>query len=68
MSLVDFEDAAEKRRAKEARAASTNPDSAAWVAKRHARERWAARLTIERVKHDNEMALMVRMKGHGLAQ
>jgi hypothetical protein len=67
MALVALEHAAEARRAQEQRKAAVNADAAAWVAVRQRRERQAAQLTIARVKHDNEVALMARMKKHGLA-
>jgi hypothetical protein len=67
MTLVALEHKEEARRAREARKAAVHSDAAAWVAVRHSRERKAAELTITRVKHDNEIALIARMKKHGLA-
>ena len=67
MTLVALEHKEEARRAREARKAAVHPDAATWVALRHSRERKAAELCITRVKHDNEIALVARMKKLGLA-
>ena len=68
LMLLEAEESEEARRRREIKRAATNDEARDWVAKRHARERAEARLHIERVKHDNEMALVAKMASAGLVR
>ena len=68
LMLVEAEESEEARRRREIKRAATNDEARNWVAKRHAKERAEARLHIERVKHDNEMALVAKMASAGLVR
>jgi len=66
VEMLALEEEEEKRRVRAAKAASVNKDALKWVAKRNAAEREEARLKVERVRHDNEIALLCHMRAVGL--
>ena len=68
LTLLENEEAEEARRKRELKRSATNDEARAWVATRHARERRDSKLRIERIKQDNEMALVSKMADAGFVR
>jgi hypothetical protein len=67
--MVAREEAREmERQSAEAVVGRRSTEALQWLSTKHDRERRAARLQVERLRHDNERVLVALMAGEGLVR